>query len=393
MLDVLLSTIPEDASLMLSPESAGAAMEAATLLGRAWMGRFSAELAQRESEWMILLEDARSKKLAWLEAASIILVRGRADFAKGRDSMLEQMNAWRNGFEDSYAQKTAAWQCAALEMTEDKLAWVDRASKAADSQSGGTMLEMVGAEAERYARLADTRSVSDMGLNFGCDAALEEVMAMAGIGGLESAFQGLNGSAATIASGVRAGAKGASLWDSMSLRLSATQSAQEMNTRLAAAQAALMAQRAREAAEMAVRGLDDSVNKANSSMARNMDETFLRSAKWQRSGDSYVKDVVVHSTVLDQRITERASVKVYSPYQLMPWSLKTELSDDVLEGIDPFAIREIVRRIQDEVRVKSESIFGSEADASETAIASRTTIVRFYRSERMQIGLERIPVE
>lgn len=78
--------------------------------------------------------------------------------------------------------------------------------------------------------------------------------------------------------------------------------------------------------------------------------------------DTYTKDVVVHSTLVDPYITERASVAAYAYYAMTAWSLSTDLSDGALDGLESGAIQALIGKAQKEVEKKSEEVFGKDGE-------------------------------
>jgi len=183
-------------------------------------------------------------------------------------------------------------------------------------------------------------------------------MSTAGIAGMSEALGGGAGSLAASSGTIRSGASGTGSWDSGRIRVAAADYAERVNRKLAGTQAAMMASRARESAAAAVAGLEGGVRAANSNFNRDMNETFVADGKWQRSGDSYVKEVVVHATVVDPYITESARVGAYAYFDLGAWSVETDLSDAVLSGLDSLGIRALIAKAQGEVAAKSEAAFG-----------------------------------
>jgi len=142
-----------------------------------------------------------------------------------------------------------------------------------------------------------------------------------------------------------------------------------------------MASRAREAAEAAIAGLSDSVREANEGFSGSMNEMFVSTGKWQREGDTYVKDVVTHSTVADPYITERANVAAYAYYAIDAWSLSTDLSDGTLEDMDPLGIQALIMKAQGEVGKKGEEVFGTAEENAEGADIpeSRKHTIEYYK--------------
>lgn len=363
---------------------AEAADDYALLIERAARSRIEAERAAREDEWSILRVDLSEKQRSWQTAANLIIERGLADWKKGQETMNERYAQWRAQFKAQYQQSDNAWNLAMLQSLEEKEAWVRQSAIAADKASKGAILALVGADAEAAVRRMDTLNFTLLPASGAEEArtTLGSVLSLAGIARLGDAFSGLSGSADTAAKAVRTGLGGASAWDSAKLQAAAAEFARKTNEELAARQARILAARAKESAAAAVKGLVESVDNANRNFRASMDDTFVYDGKWSRQGNSYTKEVVVHSTLWEQYITENAYVEGFIAYTMNPWTLETDLSDGALANLDYRGIQALIARAQDEVARKSHEVFGK-ADDSENA-AERTKEVYFYRD--VQIG-------
>jgi hypothetical protein len=362
--DIVEAVWFKDDSCRSNAERSEAASLYGSLVQRVVANRLSAEFDARSAEWEIAREALRERRVAWREAGTLILSRGRADFKRGAALIQERANEWSERFGSGYTTRNAAWDCASADMLERKLSWVSRATIAAGETSSEAMLALVGSDAESAARRMDTVFVSAIDFADGASAAYDDVMAMAGIAGMSEALDARAYSIASSSGTIRSGISGSAAWTSGRIRVAAADYAERANRRLAGIQAAMMAANARETAAAAIAGLEDSIRAANASFNGDMNRTFVADGKWRRSGDSYVKDVVVHSTVVDPYITESARVKAYAYFVLGAWSLETDLSDSALEKLDSLGIRALIARAQGEVAGKSEAAFGG-GDGSE----------------------------
>ncbi|MBP7263757.1 MAG: hypothetical protein KBB32_06245 [Spirochaetia bacterium] len=385
-LDGLLSSPDTDPEFL---EKAARSM--VSLIERAWAERVAGERAVLADEYSLAFEDLAERWNAWNTAAGLILSRGRADFMQARSDMAERAEAWAAAFDKSYREKTLAWNAAALDAADSKLAWAERAALAADSAAKGGMLSLVGEDAEHGARALDLNQVGELRLACDPDGLLEKALASAGISGMAKALAWSGTAGQT--TGVRTDDGFACSWDSAAIQASARSYAEDSRQRLSTGQAKLMARSARDAVDLAVSGLEDSVRQANFQFEDSMDELFMRQGGWSRYGRLYVKDVLSHSTLFDYAITERASVDTYREYRMDAWRPSTDLSDEASAGLDGAGLQELVRQAQEEVEKMAGAVFGTEDDETEDAIASRTRLFRFYREERYVSGMETITVE
>jgi hypothetical protein len=237
------------------------------------------------------------------------------------------------------------------------------------------MISLVGVDAEALGRKFDTRdplSLAGYGGAEAAGAALRGVLERAGINGLGNALESLSGGAATIASAVRRGMGGVGVWNAGQVQAAAAALARESNAAIAEAQAKIVAGQAREAAERAIAGLQENVNQANSDFDRSMDNTFIMDGQWRRTGRTYIKDIIVHSTLLDPVITEKKTVGVYSGYELGDVEIKTDLSGERLAGMSVLGIDALITQMFKEIEGKTKEVFGDEEAMSGEAIAERT---------------------
>lgn len=357
----------EAASVASESRLDGEAFEAATRLASlsalAASARLEASLAARQVEWETMRRELYDRREAWREAGGLILARGRDDFARGLEVMRGREASWRAGFKGEYELKSAAWDLAYSDMLDDKLDWAARASALADQAGAQAMLSLVGADAAAGARRLDAFRVSPAELDDGAESAYEAALAGAGIGAMAFALSAQAGSAGSVPAAVRLGLAGGD-WDSLAVRRLAADFSLANERRLAGAQARIMVERAREAAVAAMSALSASVDEANDGFNRAMNRFFIAGASWRRDGDSYRKDVVVHSTAVDPYITERAAVAAYRRFVAAPWRLSVDLSDGALAGLDAGGLRALVARAQREVGAKAEEIFGAPRDGS-----------------------------
>ncbi len=237
-------------------------------------------------------------------------------------------------------------------MNQDKLAWVNQATQAANKASSAVLLGLVGSDAESYGNKYDTMIVSDMQSSNQASEYLAQAMNTAGIQNLNMAMSGHLGAANTIASTVRTGLGGPSVWDSAKIQTIASTFARETNKELAGRQAKMMAIQAREQALEALKNFDQNIQGANENFEASMDDTFMNQDYWRRRGNNYVKDVVVHSTLLDPYITERAAVEKYKFFTTTPWKFKVDMEDETLERLDGNSIQGLMVVLQKEVKTR-----------------------------------------
>jgi hypothetical protein len=141
---------------------------------------------------------------------------------------------------------------------------------------------------------------------------------------------------------------------------------------------------AAEMAGEALVGLRESVWEANAGFEESMDDMFV---SWEESGEYYTKEIVVYSTLWGDTY-ESAQVKKYTPYEMEPYEIVTDLSERRLMELNSVAIHALIGDAQEEVQAQSEKVFGGAGDNTEKAIASRTKLIDIYRQEKEVTGTE-----
>jgi hypothetical protein len=338
------------------------ALEYEELIERVYKSRFDAELASREIEWGKQQEDLAQKIASWKEASGLILERGRNDWKAGLENMLAGSEKWARSFQEEYGRIDAAWNAAYLECLQDKEAWISGAVEAADNALQGALLSFVGSEAEAGSRKLSTFFPSALPGYGGAEEAgkiLQDVLASAGIKGLAGAFGAVNGNAQTAGIALRSGNSGLGLWNTGQAYTAARELARNGTADVAAQKMKILALQARESALKAKVQLDQNIENANRDFDKGMDETFVMGSGWARSGSLYVRDIIVHSTLFHSVITDRVTVDSYKWFIMEYWDFTTNLSDAYLEGLDYFAIETLIGLAQNEVRQKSETVFGN----------------------------------
>ncbi len=347
----------------ITAEHAQFMSEYSSLLTRAMSQRQAAELSARETTWALQQSDLVRKAAEWEKDALIVIETGLADWDQAEGGFMERYNRWLADFAATYRRTDTAWSAVYAAGLKEKEAWLARAAEAADKAASGAALALVGADGEATARafLASV-PLAYMGSQAqeAAAAALSELCAGAGITNMAQAFSALNGSTSVLntrAFGAVTG--GASLWASGAITAEASRFAYKTNAKIAEREARRLAENVKIFAEDAMKSLRESVVQSNKQFRKSMDDMFMISGAWRKSGTYYIKDIVVYSTMIDPVITESVSVETYRDYTMNP-ALKpdTDLSEDTLAGLDSFAVAALIDNLYDEITAISERIFG-----------------------------------
>ncbi|GHV85168.1 hypothetical protein AGMMS50230_07760 [Spirochaetia bacterium] len=331
------------------------------LIKRAYGMRFAAELSAREGLWNEQQKDLKTKLASWREASGLILERGRQDWKDGFESMQAAFTKWGKDFAEHYAATDTAWNAAYLESLNNKETWINQAVNAANNAFDARLLVMLGSDAESYSRTLDNFMPASLPGLTGTEeaaAALKKVLGLAGIANLNNAFTSMAGSANTIASRVQSGLSGFGLWNAGQVHAAAREFARNSTSEMASRKMVLFAFQARETAYGAKEALEETLTQSNRAVDENINKLYTLEGGWKRSGNSYIKDIVVHSTFFRSAITDRITLDSYRWFVMEYWKFVTDLSDENINDLDYLGIQALVAMAQDEVREKSEAVFG-----------------------------------
>ncbi|MDR0551458.1 MAG: hypothetical protein LBG72_05525 [Spirochaetaceae bacterium] len=338
------------------------AADLVTLIERAYIMRYNAELQARQAEWEQQAADLTQKLGEWRNASALILARGRDDWQKSVEHLRGQYKLWQSRFSDEYERVDANWSAAYLAGLREKEAWVADAAAAAQNAASGAMLEKLGADAQTRSRAFDTNVNTDMDVEDARakgEAAILQIMNSAGIANMRSAFAGMSSAANTVASKIRSGLGGAGLWNSSNVQRETRLLVSGANRALAEREAKKLAETVRRNAEANIQIIYEKVDEANKQFNDSMDGMFLHRSGWARTGSRYVKDVLIDSTVINGAQTERAIVDVYKFYeQREKYVLPEYLNPAELDGLEASAINTLLAKFEKELNEFLTTIFG-----------------------------------
>ncbi|MCL2065924.1 MAG: hypothetical protein FWG99_00470 [Treponema sp.] len=330
------------------------------VVARTLHSRYAAELAGRDNEWNLQRMDIAEKYIEWQMLAKRLVENGRNDWDNGVQKITEAHRQWNENFVNEYNRVSAEWTETYLAGLEDKKKWLEMVGNAADNAASSAFLSLVGAEAERMARSIETREPFGLrDIEVDADDLLAELLNSSGIRNMTSAFASINAISETGSIAVRRGIGGLSSWDASLARAAAGDLARKTNSQLAAQESAKLALVTRNIAEEAVKNLVSSVDSANNDFRESMDDTFIFKGLWRRSGNNYVKDIIMGSTLFEPVITERKTIAGYSDYRMDPVELKVNLDEKYLASLDTLALRSIMESVYQELESIAKEIFGN----------------------------------
>jgi hypothetical protein len=370
------------------------AEEYTAVINRAYTLRYDAEISAREIEWTQKIKDLMEKMNTWKETSALILERGRYDWKISMEKLQDNYYQWAKKFEEEYERVKTSWSVAYMEGLNDKEIWIEEATSAASTASSEALLALIGANAEAGAKAMDTRD--PMPLSVGnineADNILTELLNSSGITNLVDVFNTLNGTINTISLHTRRGIGGPAAWDSGIIAVKAKEFAEKTNEELASREAKKIAANAEKTKEDAIQDITDQIKEENLEFKNSIDDTFIMNGQWSRSGNNYVKDVIVHSTLFDPVITKHVAVQGYKEFFLTePIIIKTDLSENKIGNLDSLAINALIQNMQKEVKTIMEKIFGTEEENSKKGSESRKksveitarSIIRYDTTEQI----------
>ena len=321
--------------------------------------KYNAERTAREAEWAMMRKDIAEKQKEWLNTAEQILENGRADWEQSYKKLQDSYKEWYTNFQNEYKRVNDEWSYAYIAGLEDKEKWLEQAADAANQASSEAFLSLVGSEGERLARFMDTREP------FGIRDAVPEAQALmsallqsSGIVNMANTFNSINNYTGVISPLVRRGMGGASSWDSAFVKAAASNLAKEANGAIAQSESKKLAYNAHLYADEAIKGLAANVKTANQGFRESMDNMFIFKGLWRRGGSGYIKDVIKGSTIFNPVITKTVTVDGYRDYVMEPVTLRTNLDDNFLSGLDTVAIQGLINNVYIEVESIAGKIFG-----------------------------------
>jgi hypothetical protein len=324
--------------------------------------KYNSELSAREAEWDLMRKDITEKYDEWQKTAALILENGRTDWTESYIKLENAHKQWNLNFQSEYDRVNNEWNLAYLAGLEDKEMWLQQAADAANQASSESFLSLLGTEGERLSRFVDTREP------FGIRDAIPETQALmnnllqsSGIINMAVTFNSINNFSGVTSPLIKHGIGGSS-WDSALIKIAASDLARETNAIIADGESKKLAYNVRIAADEAVKSLTASVNTANQSFRESMDNTFIFKGLWRRSGNGYTKDIIKGSTILKPVITETAYITGYRNYIMEPVTLKTNLDEKFLAGLNTIAIQGLMDNVYVEVQTIAGEIFGINKD-------------------------------
>ena len=362
--NILIQSLCEFEKLGLAgtPESSLLAKKYTEIINRAWEEKYSSELITRVNEWSFQQSDIQEKLSRWRDSADIIIEQGRIAWKESEDRLHEAHDMWVKTFEEEYVRISNGWTAAYLEGLKDKEAWAATAFETAGQASSAATIALIGRSAEAGSRAMDTRdplgfmNIPDTREG---EKILLELLERSGVDSLSSAFSSIRDSGRTLATVVRSGISGGGIWNSTSVTAKAASMARTVREEFETRESRKMAFMVMNTANDLYIALKKNIRDANEQNRKRFNETFIMGGQWIKSGTSYVKSVVVHSTLTNAVITDRAKVEGYRDFTPSAIKLSSDMSEVSLRNLNAFEVETYIDSLYSEIDELFERFFAS----------------------------------
>ena len=341
-------------------ESSQLVWEYAGIINSAWKEKYAAELNIRINEWELQQRDIQEKFNQWQDTAGAIIWHGRTTWNESEKKMREAQNMWAKTFEEEYERISGGWTAAYLEGLKDKEAWAAAAFETAAHASSAAAVALVGSGAEAGARAFDTRDPTGfMNLPDAQEGEriLSDLLTRAGTGFLSNAFGSIRNSGATFATVVRSGISGNGIWSSASAMTEAAALARTVREDFETRESQKMAFMVMNTSNDLLMELKENIRLANGQFRDQIDDTFIMGGQWWRSGTGYTKRVVVHSTLFNAAITERAEIEGYRNFVFTQTRLFAYTDEESLRNLNAFQAEALIDSLYSEINELFTKIF------------------------------------
>ncbi|MCF6334112.1 MAG: hypothetical protein L3J12_00020 [Spirochaetales bacterium] len=330
--------------------------------------RWSNYREAKESEWQQMQVNLQVKKQEWSDTLRAIMIRGNSEWRRAGRTMAAERSRWLGKVEKRYTDKTEEWDLKYVGFLLGKSEWVDEVAGNA-AVAGSESINAAGSSAELAIRAATSEMVADLNINMpDLDAKVAELTGNSLFTELlENAGQSNAG--ASLVSTKTNGFLGN---DNLSKSRSAVLALVDKNMReekgkLEEELLIITAVQAKEQIEEAKMNFVTSVENANEGMSGSM-TTMFYDAGWNLIGESYTKEIVVDSTVIDGVMTEERRIKEFKEYDYrgdVSLSAIDPLDPENLKGKGANFIEKTITAAMDAIKNAFKVVFGEEDAESE----------------------------
>jgi hypothetical protein len=317
----------------------------------------------RQTEWNIQRLNINSKYEEWQRTITLIIERGTDDWQDSIQKLNNAYKRWTENFQNEYNEINDSWAQAYLAGLMDKENWLAQVEIAAQQASSETLLKLIGAEAERMVRIMDTRDpIITLNNNSTEDAkvVIDELLNMPGLN-LNNAFNMLNGFSSLSNIHINSSMY-YNFLDTNIIQAIAGDFTKKVNSEIASSEVKKLINKLQDSIDNAIQGIDNNITDANRNFRRQMDDLFISNGQWRKSGNNYIKDIIVNSTLFEPVIFETVQIAEFTDFKIEPITLKNNITNYNLEILDSYAITNLLDNILSEIDSIVDEIFGLNED-------------------------------
>ncbi len=329
----------------------------------AYAGSLDARGAAAEQEWNQSMTDLGDQRQTWYAQVGLVRAKAASAWDASQQKLASSISAWRQGFQQQYAQCSDAWRFSYLNFGEQKLQWVQQVGTKAARAGNEAILSEVGASADDAMRSASTPMIASLSFDpkeatLQVEGLLSQVGSDEALASIRRVNAGISESQVMVAS-VRLGV------DTLGAKIAAEVKRFLLDSRaeLATMAAREIADEAQQSVEEAKKALAKSVNNANEGFSQNMTYTFAN-AGYATSSSGYQREAIVRTTFSDV-ITEQQKVEGYRPYAMPVIHIAVDLGQGRLSGLQAEAVMDLVGVAQQDVASAQKKVFGEGKDLSD----------------------------
>jgi hypothetical protein len=315
------------------------------------------EMSVEKARLELIGDDFMRQKAAWEGQMEQLRVAAAQEWEKAKGKINEGEAQWRRTFWEEYGAKTTAWEASYLEFMREQQEWVETqyiyavtAGNAgllvqADADVGEVIMRAL--EGTQVARMSrGTEEIAEYAAELFTET--KETMSL-----LMETAEGLSGRARYGAQAVKRGKER----ETVTAKLAEAQQTQrELNEEMQKGAARLAAIQAGKLIEAATAAYLERIDAENRGMREWQEETVGKD-RYRVEGKRISREAVVDSTV--RGVTQKTqTVYAYQDFVTEGPHLRVKLDAEILSGLDPVTIMDMVDQGKRELATWGEGIFG-----------------------------------
>ena len=349
------------------------------LLAESFSKRLEQVKAQRYAALQSELDEIRSNKSYWEERINALVGEGLSQWDSSAQSLIGKRISWRESFRREYEDRARLWEAKQDLLNRNRNSWLADSSASAIEAGSESAARQMGLNAESLAAEVSFSFIPDMNREaFSMQGMLNDALNGQTMDALLSAVDGMNRNI-----------RGHDLLLSGSLPLIPANSGtlhnlceqqdqlqEEIRKALASAQALRM----KEASLEMERNMMGHIDDANDSVDLSV-ESRLRDEGYARSGDRFVRTVIIDSSLLEGNETEQQEILSYKYFEAPELDLGVDLSLSHLKTLNSDMIQASVNLAAQRLQNYLVLIFGTEEDDEELRGQMDKDFIRYLEKQ------------